>query len=102
MSADPTDAGSDEAAEPSATSGGSPRLEDAYIGAHIAEHHLRGKFLHYNGFGWMKFDGRRWVPVGETVVAEVIRQALIEFHRSEASPDFACRWGPVMLRSESR
>ena len=37
-----------------------PRLEDAYIGEWIARSHLKGKFLHASGFGWLKFDGRRW------------------------------------------
>jgi P4 family phage/plasmid primase-like protien len=64
--------------------GGVPRLEDTYIGAWITQHYLEGKFLHHSGFRWMKFDGRRWKPVPETAVGEVIRKALIELHRCEA------------------
>jgi P4 family phage/plasmid primase-like protien len=63
---------------------GAPRLEDAYIGARIAEGHLKGKFLHHNAYGWMNFDGRRWAPVAETAVAEDVRKALIDLHHSEA------------------
>jgi P4 family phage/plasmid primase-like protien len=59
------------------------RLEDALIGERIARDHLED-FRHASGFGWMKFDGRRWERVEETIVCEVVRQALIEFHRSEA------------------
>lgn len=64
---------------------GTVRLEDGYIGPYIGERHLKGKFLHHNVFGWMKFDGRRWVAVAETAVAEVIRKALIDLHRFEAT-----------------
>ena len=59
------------------------RLEDALIGEWIARNHLQG-FIHAKGLGWLKFDERRWKPVEEIIVAEVVRQALIEFHRSEA------------------
>lgn len=75
----------DDAVEGPVVSAGAVRLEDGYIGAHIAECHLKDKFLHHSVFGWMKFDGRRWIPVVETVVAEVIRKALIELHRAEAT-----------------
>lgn len=64
--------------------GGGARLEDSYIGEWIAENHLRGKFLYSGQFHWMKFDGCRWMPIGEEVVAEVIRKAMIELHHSEA------------------
>lgn len=60
------------------------RLEDAYLGAQIAECDLGGRFLHHGGYGWMTFDDRRWAPVGETVVAEEVRRALIALHRAEA------------------
>jgi P4 family phage/plasmid primase-like protien len=60
------------------------RLEDAYIGKRIADDYLADRFLHSGVFGWMKFDGRRWQPVEQAVVAEVIRQGVIEFHRAEA------------------
>ena len=62
---------------------GPQRLEDAHIGERIARDHLQ-EFIHVKGFGWMKFDGRRWKPVEETVVDEIVRQALIDFDRSEA------------------
>jgi putative DNA primase/helicase len=78
--------------------GGVQRLEDAHIGERIAEDHLRGKFLHASGFGWMKFDGRRWAPATDAVVSEVIRQALIEFNRSEAES----RAEPARLQQISR
>lgn len=81
--AEVADSSSDDSARDGA-GGGVPRLEDAYIGAWIALRYLEGKFLHCNGFGWMYFDGRRWKPVPETVVGEVIRKALIELHRAEA------------------
>jgi P4 family phage/plasmid primase-like protien len=62
---------------------GPPRLEDALIGERVAAQHLQ-KFIHTNGLGWLKFDGRRWKPVEEIIVAEVVRKALIDLHRSEA------------------
>ncbi|WP_082957768.1 phage/plasmid primase, P4 family [Mycobacterium sp. E802] len=68
------------------TSGGyidTRSLEDAHIGARIAAEHLQHH--RYTGpFGWMWFDGRRWTPVPETSVAEVVRQALIQMHVTEA------------------
>ena len=64
---------------------GSPqRLEDAHIGKRIADDHLLGKFLYSGAYGWMKFDGRRWKPVAEAIVAELVRHGVIEFHRMEA------------------
>ena len=62
---------------------GASRLEDAYLGALIADRDLKGRFLYHPAYGWMRFDGRRWVSVGETVVAEEVRRALIELHRAE-------------------
>ena len=62
---------------------GPQRLEDAHIGQRIARDHLQ-EFVHVKGFGWLKFDERRWRPVEETIVGEVVRQALIDFYRSEA------------------
>jgi putative DNA primase/helicase len=62
---------------------GPQRLEDAHIGERIARDHLQ-EFVHAKGFGWLKFDGRRWKSVEATRVDEVVRQALIDFHRSEA------------------
>lgn len=59
---------------------GAARLEDAYLGAQIAERDLKGHFLYHQGYGWMRFDGRRWASVGETVVSEEVRQALIDLH----------------------
>ena len=60
------------------------RLEDAFIGAHIADDYLKGTFLHSTGFGWMHFDGRRWEAVPESIVGEVVRLGVIEFQRQEA------------------
>ena len=62
---------------------GAARLEDAYLGALIADRDLKGRFLFHTGYGWMRFDGRRWASVGETVVGEEVRQALIDLHRAE-------------------
>jgi putative DNA primase/helicase len=59
------------------------RLEDAHVGERVARDHLQ-EFVHAKGVGWLKFDGRRWKPVEQTIVDEVVRQALIDFHRSEA------------------
>ena len=78
----------DSSSGPGADSGsggdGLQRLEDAHIGVRIADDHLAGRFLHSGAFGWMKFDGRRWKPVEDALVGEVIRQGVIEFHRTEA------------------
>jgi putative DNA primase/helicase len=62
---------------------GPQRLEDAHIGERIARDHLQ-EFVHAKGFGWMKFDERRWKPVEDTIVDEVVRRALIDIYRSEA------------------
>jgi putative DNA primase/helicase len=64
---------------------GAARLEDAYLGARIAAGVLKGRFLYHQGYGWMRFDGRRWAPVGETVIAEEVRTALIALHREETA-----------------
>jgi putative DNA primase/helicase len=74
---------SDEQDTTPSPKGGPQRLEDAHIGEYIARQHLP-EFLHAPGFGWLKYDGSRWEAVAETTVSEVVRQALIEFHRSEA------------------
>jgi P4 family phage/plasmid primase-like protien len=63
---------------------GLQRLEDAHIGQRIADDCLTDRFLYSAAFGWMRYDGRRWKPVDDTMVGEVVRQGLIEFHRNEA------------------
>jgi P4 family phage/plasmid primase-like protien len=63
---------------------GVQRLEDAHIGQRIADDYLAGRFLHSGAFGWMRFDERRWKPVEEAIVGEVIRRGVIDFHRTEA------------------
>jgi putative DNA primase/helicase len=63
---------------------GLQHLEDAYIGERIADEYLAYRYLYTGAFGWMKFDGRRWKPVEEAIVGEVVRQGVIEFHRTEA------------------
>jgi len=83
MSADPASRGEVGFEDSVAGGTGAARLEDAYLGARIAEDDLKGRFLYHQGYGWMRFDGRRWAPVGESVVGERIRQALIELHRAE-------------------
>ena len=74
------------------------RLEDAFIGEWISGRYLQGRFLFTAVFGWVKFDGRRWVPVVESVVAEVIRRALIDFHTAQAE----ARADPKRLQEISR
>lgn len=59
------------------------RLEDAFIGAYLADHYLRD-FTYAVGLGWLKFDGRRWAASSAEVVGEAIRLAVIDFHSSEA------------------
>lgn len=59
------------------------RLEDAHIGKRIADEYLSDRFLYAGAFGWMKFDARRWQQVEEPIVAEEIRLAVIDIHRSE-------------------
>ena len=49
------------------------------------------EFLYSGAFGWMKFDGRRWKPIEDAIVAEVVRQGVIEFHRTEARARRRCR-----------
>jgi Toprim domain len=61
-----------------------PDLDDAHIGPYIAEHYLAGEFLYSKAFGWMCYDGRRWESVDDGIVAEVVRQAVIDLHRTEA------------------
>ena len=76
---------------------GPQRLEDALIGEWIANNHLQ-EFIYTRGFGWLNFDGRRWKRVDEIIVCEVVRHALIEFHRSEAQS----RAEPARLTQISR
>ena len=73
-----------KAQSPRDSGSGEQRLEDAHIGEMIARKHLEGRFLHAVGLGWLKFDGRKWTPVAETQVSEVIRKALIDFQKAEA------------------
>ena len=61
-----------------------PDLDDAHIGPYIAEHYLAGEYLYSKAFGWLWFDGRRWEQVAEGIVAEVVRQAVIDLHLTEA------------------
>lgn len=58
-------------------------LEDALIGERIAAEHLQ-RHLFTGAFGWLWFDERRWTPVPETSVAEVVRQALVGMVSGEA------------------
>jgi putative DNA primase/helicase len=64
--------------------GGDDWHRDAYIGEHLADRHLAGKYLCSGAFGWMQFDGRRWKGVDDAIVFDVIRRALIEMHQTEA------------------
>jgi P4 family phage/plasmid primase-like protien len=60
-----------------------PRLEDAYISAHVAEK-LMGEFVHSGALGWLQFDGRRWKATTESSVIERVRNELIDLHATEA------------------
>jgi len=63
--------------------GNGPELHDSGLGDWIRWNYLAGKFLSTQAFGWMEFNGRQWRPVPEIVVAEAVRQALLELLRSE-------------------
>ena len=54
------------------------RFKDAYIGQEIADTYLKGEYIYTGSFGWMKFDGRRWTPISQPVVEDVIRRAVID------------------------
>lgn len=62
---------------------GVQRLDDAFIGAYLADHYL-SDFIFAVGLGWLKFDGRRWATSSAEVVGEAIRLAVIDFHGREA------------------
>jgi putative DNA primase/helicase len=61
------------------------RYEDAYIGAQLAKQYLKGSYIFARAFGWMKYDGRRWKDVGDEIVFNVLRKAVIELHRDRAN-----------------
>lgn len=63
---------------------GRQRLDDAHIGAYIADHYLSGRFLITKGLGWMEFDGRRWRSVAEPVVGEAVRLGILDLYSAEA------------------
>lgn len=59
------------------------RLDDAFIGAYLADQYL-SDFVYAVGLGWLKFDGRRWATSSSELVGEAIRLAVIDFHGREA------------------
>ena len=57
-----------------------PKFDDARISEYISERYLKARFRHSGGLGWMHYDGKRWSGVGEPIVTEAVRQAVLEFH----------------------
>ena len=53
-------------------------VSDSVLVDQAARDVLRGRFRWCPGLGWLQWDGRRWAPVDEAVVAEVIRTYLAE------------------------
>lgn len=62
------------------------RLEDAHIGAYLADHYL-SDYVYAVGLGWLKFDDRRWAKSSPEDFGEAIRLAVIEFHRTQAKAE---------------
>lgn len=54
------------------------RFKDAYIGQEIADTYLKREYIYTGSFGWMKFDSRRWTPISQPVVEDVVRRAVID------------------------
>ena len=86
--------------------GGPKRLDDAHIGAYIADTYL-GAGSCTGGLGWMEFDGQRWGPVADAVVAEVVRLGIIDLtpprRRPAPTPTGSSDLGPVQrYRSSDR
>ena len=67
------------------TPSGAPDLDDAHIGAHIADKYLKSRFLSTSGLGWMEYDGRRWASAAEPVVGEAVRLAVLDLYSTEAN-----------------
>ena len=59
------------------------RLEDAFVGEHVADTRLLGRFLFSGTFRWMRYDERVWRTAEEPVVAEAVRLALVDFCAQE-------------------
>ncbi len=58
-------------------------LTDARIGAFIAEGYLKARFVITKDLGWMEYDGKRWGPVGEPVIFEQVRLAVLDIYTRE-------------------
>ena len=69
---------------PAPSLGGFYDLADARIGAYIAETYLRARFLYSGAFGWMEYDGKRWISVGEPVIGEAVRLGVLSLYGQEA------------------
>jgi len=60
-------------------------LEDAQLSQRIAEDWLTGRYCWAAGLGWLKWDKRRWKPITDAAITDVIRRAL----RKHAADDVA-------------
>jgi len=60
-------------------------LEDAQLSQRIAEDWLTGRYCWAAGLGWLKWNKRRWKPITDAAITEVIRRAL----RKHAADDVA-------------
>src|SRR5699024_8214424 len=50
----------------------------------VATNVLAGKYCWAAGFGWLRWDGRRWEDTTDKSVTEAVRLAVIEFTAGEA------------------
>jgi putative DNA primase/helicase len=64
--------------------GNRPELYDAKISEYIAARYLT-KFCYSGALGWMRWTGKHWRNVGEPVVTEAVRLAVLAFHREETN-----------------
>ncbi|WP_418059953.1 phage/plasmid primase, P4 family [Pimelobacter simplex] len=65
-------------------SAGPQLLQDAHVATWVAQSLLRGRYCWSAGFGWRRWDGRRWRSSTEESVCEVVRLGLIEQQAQEA------------------
>lgn len=61
-----------------------PELYDAKISEYIASRYLT-KFCYSGALGWMRWTGKQWRNVGEPVVIEAVRLAVLALHREETN-----------------
>ena len=60
-------------------------LEDTHLSQRIADDWLAGRYCWAAGLGWLKWDGRRWRPISDAAIIEVVRKAHRRYAAHEVS-----------------